>query len=157
MAMNQFDVPFRSVALVAATAKTVVGVKAAANVCLKLLEAKASFDGATSSNAPAVVDWNRSTFATNAPGTSSTSITLGNTKRDPGRAETIQATGAHTWTTEPTVLTAQDPTDIGQFNGIYHYIAPFASPLVIVGGQGFCVTITSPNNVNTTGKLTCEE
>ncbi len=155
MSMNQCDLPFRSVALVAATAKTVVGVKAAANVALKLLEAAASFDGATSSNAPVVVDFNRSTFATNPPSTSSTGLTP--LKRDPGRAETVQATAAHTWVVEPTVLTAAHSKDIGQFNGLYHYINPFASPHIIVGGQGFCITMTSPNNVNATGHLTIEE
>src|SRR5688572_20733405 len=155
MAHLQFDLPFRSVALTAATAKSTVGVKAAANVCLKLLEAAASFDGATSSNAPAVVDFDRSTFATNGPGTSSTSLTP--LKRDPGRAETVQATAAHTWTSQPTVLTANHSKDIGQFNGLYHYINPFSSPHIIVGGQGFVITMTSPNNVNATGHLTCEE
>lgn len=155
MAMNQFDVPYRSVACVAATAKSVVGLKAAANVALKLLEASVSFDGATSSNAPAVVDFNRCTFATNGPGTNSSSVTP--LKRDPGRAETIQATAAFGWTTEPTVLTANHSKDVGQFNGLYHYINPFASPHIIVGGQGFTITVTSPNNVNTTGSLAAEE
>jgi hypothetical protein len=157
MAANKFDVPFRTVALTAAVAKTVVGVKASTNVALELIEACASFDGATSSNAPAVVDFNRCTFATNSPGTNSTSLTLGNTKRDPGRAETIQATGAHTWSAEPTVLTAQHSKDIGQFNGLYHYINPFSAPHIIVGGQGFVITCSSPNNVNATGHLTCVE
>lgn len=155
MAFNQFDCNYRAVALTAAVAKTVVGVKAAANVCLKVLEAAVSADGATSSNAPLIMDNNRSTFATNAPGVSSTALTPG--KRDPGRAEVIQATAAHTWTTEPTVLTAQHSKDVGQFNGLYHYINPFSSPIIVVGGQGFALTLTSPNNVTATGHVTCEE
>lgn len=159
MAANRFDVPYRSVALVAATIKTVVGVKAATNVCLELLEAKATFDGATSSNAPAVVDFSRCTFATNSPGTNSTAYVPSATAgyRDPGRAETLQATAAVNWTTEPTVLSVQDPGDIGQFNGVYQYILPFNSPMIIVGGKGFVIAITSPNNVNSSGKLTCCE
>lgn len=157
MAGNIVDLPYRSVALSGATAKTVIGVQAAANIALKLLEASASFDGATSTNAPAVVDFNRVTFATNAPGTNSTAITEANTKRDPGRAETPQMQAGHTWTVEPTVLTAQHSKDVGQFNGLYHYIAPFSAPHIIVGGQGFCITITSPNAVNVSGHLTVEE
>lgn len=157
MAMNQFDAPFSSIALSAATAKSVVGVKAASNIALKLLEAAISFDGSTSSYTPAVVDFGRCTFATNSPGTNSTSLTLGNTKRDPGRQETIQATGGYGWTTEPTVITAQHSKDIGQYNGIYHYINPFASPIVIAGGAGFVIRANSPNAVNVTGHLTCEE
>jgi hypothetical protein len=155
VAANQFDVNASTVALTASTAKTVVGVLAATNVALKLLEASASFDGATSSNAPALVDFARITFATNPPGTNSTSVTPA--KREPGRAETIQATAGITWTAEPTVVTAQHSKDVGQFNGCYHLIHPFASPLVIVGAKGFGIRANSPNNVNFTGHLTCEE
>jgi len=157
MAANFFDAQGRSVALTAAVAKTVVGVKASTNVALRLLEASCSFDGATSSNAPAVVDFNSSTFATNAPGTNSTSLTLGNTKREPGRAETIQATGASNWSAEPTVLTAQFTRDIGVFNGLFDLIFPFNSPIIVVGGQGFCITVTAANNVNVQCGIHAEE
>lgn len=155
MAYNQFDVPASTVALTAATAKSVVGLLAATNVCVKITEAAVSFDGATSSNAPAVCEFMQATFATNGPGTNSTSVTP--PKRDTGRGETIQATAAKTWTTEPTVLTLQYPIDVGQFNGIYHYIHPFASPFICIGAKGCVIRITSPNNVNTSCKLTAEE
>lgn len=155
MAMNQFDVDAATVALVASTPKTVVGVLAAANVALKLTEASASFDGAVSTNAPVVVNFARITFATNPPGTNSSSFTPG--KRDTARRETVQATAATAWTSEPTVVTPQHSKDIGQYNGCYHYIHPFASPLVLEGGKGFGIRGTSPNNVNFTGHLTCEE
>lgn len=155
MAYNQFDVPATTVALTAATAKSVVGVKAASNICVKVTEVSTSFDGATSSNAPAVCEFMQSTFATNGPGTNSTSVTPA--KRDTGRAETIQATAAKTWTTEPTVLTLQRTLDIGQFNGVVVYMHPFASPFIIIGGQGAVLRINSPNNVNYSGGLTGEE
>ncbi len=155
MAANQFDVNFSQVSLTAATAESVVGVKAAANIALKILESSWSANGATSSNAPAVVDFARCTFATNPPGTASTSATA--QKRDPGRAETIQATAATTWTTEPTVVTPQHTKDIPQFNGCYHYIHPFSSPLIIPGGQGYVIRANSPNNVSCSGHLTAEE
>jgi hypothetical protein len=150
MACNQFDVPASTVACVAATPKSVLGSKAAANVCVKLTEVGASFDGATSSNAPAVCEFMQATFATNAPGTNSTTVTPA--KRDTGRAETVQGTHAKTWTVEPTVLTLQRPLDIGQFNGVVVYMHPFASPFVIIGGQGAALRITSPNNVNFTAR-----
>lgn len=155
MAMNQFDCDYNAVALTATTAKTVVGVKAAANIALKVLECSASFDGATSSNAPAKVEFGYCTFGANSPGTNSTSATL--RKRDPGRNETIQATGGHTWTTEPTTITVNHSKYVGQFNGLYHYIFPFASPQVCNGGEGYVIRSTSPNNVNTTGHITAEE
>lgn len=155
MAYNQFDVPALTVALTAATAKSVIGLKAAANVCVKITELSMGFDGATSSNAPATVEFMQSTFATNAPGTASTSVTPA--KRDTGRAETIQATAAKAWTTEPTVLALQRAIDVGQFNGLYHYIHPFASPFIVIGGQGCVCRVNSPNNVNGSFTLTGEE
>jgi hypothetical protein len=151
MAYNQFDVPFATVALTASTAQTVAGISAATNVVVQVTEVSFSFDGATSSNAPAVCEWDQNTFATNGPGTNSTSVTP--SKKDTGRGETIQATAAKHWTTEPTVLTQQWPIDIGQYNGVYHYIHPFASPFIIIGGKGGSLKINSPNNVNTSGKI----
>jgi hypothetical protein len=155
MAANIVDVPYGSVALTATTAKTVVGAKAATNQAIKMLEQSVSFDGATSSNAPAVVEFNTITFATNSPGTASTSVTP--LKREPGRAETTQLTAAKTWTTEPTVHAIVRTIDVGQYNGIYHYIHPFAAPHIVAGGAGFGIRITSPNNVNVSGHLTAEE
>lgn len=155
MAFLFADVNFRSVALVAATAKTVVGVKAPANQVLRIHEIAISFDGVTVANAPVVVDINRCTFGANSPGTNSTSFTP--LKRDPGRQETVQATAATAWSTEPTTLTAQQSIDVPEFNGLYHLIIPFTVPLIVVGGQGLVVTCTSPANVNCSGHLTFEE
>ncbi len=155
MAYNQFDVPATTVACTAATAKSVLGIKAATNVCVKVTEVSVSFDGATSTNAPAVCEFMQSTFGANSPGTNSTSVTP--PKRDTGRAETIQATAAKTWTTEPTTLTLQRTLDVGQYNGVVVYMHPFASPFIVIGGQGCVNRITSPNNVNFSGGLVGEE
>lgn len=155
MAFLQAEAGFTTLAFVATTAKSAVGVKAPTNQAIKILEEKVSFDGSTSSNAPAVVDFCRCTFATNAPGTASTSLTPA--KRDPGRAETVQSTAAFGWTTEPTVITVQTSIDIPQFNGVYHYIVPFAAPIIVAGGQGYVIRVTSPNNVNGSGGLLFEE
>ncbi len=155
MAYNQFDVPAETVALTATTKETVVGVLAAANVVVKITEASISFDGASSSNAPAVCEFDQITFATNAPGTNSTSVTPA--KKDTGRGETIQATSGKAWTSQPTAITLQWCIDVGQFNGLYHFIHPFASPFIVIGGKGCGISITSPNNVNYSGKITAEE
>jgi hypothetical protein len=151
MAWNQFSVPASTVACVASTIKTVVGVTAAANICVQITEASASFDGATSSNAPAIVEFDQITFATNAPGTNST--TSGPVKKDTGRGETFQCSGAKAWSAQPTVITSQWFLDIGQYNGVYHYILPFASPFICIGGKGCGISVTSPNNVNYSGKI----
>lgn len=155
MAGNIVDIPATTVALTATTAKSVIGVKAATNVRFRLTEVAISFDGATSSNAPAVNEFMQSTFATNGPGTNSTSVTP--PKRDTGYAETVQATAARTWSTEPTVLTLQRSLDVGQFNGTAVYMHPFSSPFMVIGAQGAVLRINSPNNVNWSGGLVGEE
>jgi hypothetical protein len=155
VAANIFDVPASAVACVAATAKTVLGVFAATNVRLKVTEYVASFDGATSTNAPAIVEANRCTFGANPPGTNSTSVTP--VKRDSGAAETIQATAGKAWTTEPTTHTQQRVYDVGQYNGTLVVMLPFSAPHIVVGASGFAIRVTSPNNVNFGGHITAEE
>jgi hypothetical protein len=155
MAANIFDVPANAVACVAATAKTVLGARAATNVRLKVTEVGVSFDGATSTNAPAVVEMNNCTFGASPPGTNSTSVTP--TKRDSGTAETIQATAARNWTTEPTTQTLARVLDVGQYNGLLVLMHPFSAPHLVVGGGGFVIRVTSPNNVNFGGYITAEE
>lgn len=155
MAMLQADLNFSAVACTATTAKTVAGVQAAANQAIKILELAISLDGATSTNTPALIEFGRCTFGANAPGTNSTTVTL--IKRDTGRGETIQTVGGKTWTVEPTTITVMEAAYVGQFNGLYHYILPFASPIVVPGGQGFVIRVTSPNNVNVSGHITIEE
>lgn len=149
------DLNIITTALAAATAKTVGGVLASTNVCLRVLGFAISFDGATSTNVPAKVEICTCTFATNPPGTNSTSLALA--KRDTGRPETIQATAGHTWTTEPTVITVLQTKYIGQFNGLWEILVPFATPLIVPGGDGFCIRVTSPNVVNCSGSITVEE
>lgn len=152
MAANVHDTAFNTVAVVTSTAKTVILETAAANIALKWLETAVSFDGATSSNAPAIVELVTSTAAGAGTSTSVTPV-----KRDAGRGETIQATAGKSYSAEPTVLSAIRVIDIGQYNGVYHYINPFASPYIIIGGKGGGMRITSPNNCNCSGHLTCEE
>lgn len=155
MARNFFSVPALTVALTAATPKSVVGLLAATNVCLDVNGFVASFDGATSSNAPATVEICTCTFATNGPGTNSTSVTPA--KNDTGRAETIQATAAKTWSTEPTVVTLYKALDLGQFNGCYENIVPFSTPIVYIGAKGGLIRVTSPNNVNGSFDILAQE
>lgn len=152
MAFLQAELPWTTIALVASTAKTLGGLKAAANQVIKILEILVSHDGATSSNAPDVTDVARCTFG--AAGTS-TSTTPG--KRDPGRAETIQTSGTTAYTAEPTTITPIWSFNLAQYNGLYHHLVPFADPLICVGGQGFVIRENSPNNVNGTGKISFEE
>jgi len=138
--------------LTASTAKSMGSVAAAANQPIKILEAMASHDGATSTNAPDVTDFARCTFGTAGTATSTTPL-----KKDPGRAETIQTTGKTNYTAEPTVVTPLKTVNVAQYNGVYHYITPQGNPLMVVGGQGFLIRQNSPNTVNGSGLIEFEE
>jgi hypothetical protein len=151
MAYNQGDVFGRTMAVTSGAIQTMLGIDAATNVVIQVTEATVSFDGATATNAPAVCEWDQITFATNAPGTNSTSVTP--SKKDTGRGETFQATAGKIWTTQPTVITIQWPLDIAQFMGAYHYIHPTQSPFIVIGGKGGGLSVNSPNSVNSSGKI----
>src|SRR5229473_128263 len=64
-----------AVALAAATAKTVIGAKAHANSGLLLSAATIAFDGVTASAVPVLIELSSLSWATNSPGTNSTSTT----------------------------------------------------------------------------------
>lgn len=91
-------------AVVASTtaAKTIIGVKSNAAFGIDLRKIAIGFDGVTAANAPVLVELVYATFATNAPGTNSTSVTPAQTY---GRVIASGVTAAVNWTAEPTVLT----------------------------------------------------
>lgn len=152
MAFLQGTVSVGSMALTASTAKTAVSLQAATNQAIKILEHLVSHDGATSTNAPDVTEIGRCTFGGAGTATSATIA-----KKDPGRSETVQTTGKYTYTAEPTTITAQYSANVAQYNGLWHYLVPFATPLIIAGGAGFVIRMTSPNNVNACVKADFEE
>src|SRR5438477_12189391 len=89
------------VALVATTAKTVLGVNAPAQFGCDLRGLEIAFDGVTTTDKPVLVEVCACTFATNPPGTASTANTV---QQIYGRAIVAGFTGAYAWTAEPTVI-----------------------------------------------------
>lgn len=87
------------VALVAATAKTVINVINATNELLRIIEFGVGFDGVTAANEPVTVELCRSTQATAGTGTSHTIVQSG------GPVRTVRATALRNYSAEPTVLT----------------------------------------------------
>ncbi len=147
--------PFPSVALAAATYKSVVGCLAPSDQRVVVHGFYIAFDGVTSTSVPALVEMCHSTFSANGPGTNSTSLTP--VAGDSGMAETPQLTAAHTWTTEPTVLTVYEnfliPTYMG--SGIVYY--PLRNTMKLAGGLGMVMRIKAPAIVNCLGALKVEE
>ncbi len=152
MAFLGFNVNIPATALVAATAKSVVSVVAAANQVVLVKEIIITHDGSTSTAVPVTIELCRSTQAGAGTATTATPV-----KRDPGRAETIQSVCKTNFTAEPTTLTAFETIYVPAYNGGVQQPIPLLNPVVIAGGAGFVVRATAPANVNLSGSLLCEE
>jgi hypothetical protein len=116
---TQVTVP---VPLVANVAKSVLGVQAPAGFGLELKKIRLGFYGVSASGVPGDVELCAATFATNAPGVgASTAVTP---QQVYGRAITPGFTAAHTWTSEPTVLTVVDTFPVSPNGGLLVYDLP---------------------------------
>ncbi len=134
-----------AVALTATTAKTVLGVKSHANFGLDLIKFRVAFDGVTASAVPALIEVCYCTFGANAPGTNSTSVTPSQAY---GRALTVGATAAKTWTTEPTPITVLAEFLLTPNGGTLLYDWPLGTSPDCALGEGFALRLTAPANVN---------
>jgi hypothetical protein len=142
-----------AVALAAATAKTVIGVKAHANSGIQLKWIWLSFDGVTSTAVPPLIELCAITWATNSPGTNSTSVTP---VQNYGRVLTAGFTAGRNWTAEPTVLTVIEELYLAADKGVVSAQWPLGqepdSPLA----EGFGIRVTAPAIVNVRAVLKVE-
>jgi hypothetical protein len=158
-----FGVPFggTSVVSTSTSSRTVAGVKARSNQAVRLWGFDVGFDGTTSTNPPGIVEIQQNTFAANAPGTNSNSVT--GQVIDFGRPETVQATAAKAWTTEPTAITTVEVFFIPSYMGSGIVFTPLTKPFVLAGATGpsggsMRVTQSSGGgSPNVAGTLKCEE
>lgn len=134
-----------AVALSAATAKCVLGFKAHANSSLIVVDFEVGFDGVTASAIPVLVELCYLTWATNGPGTNSTSVTV--TQRS-GRVLTFGATAGKTWTTEPTTVTVIRERLLTPNGGLVMYDYPLGKEPDCALGEGFALRCTAPATVN---------
>lgn len=141
------------VALVAATAKSVVGALAPATFGLDWLGWELAFDGVTATNPSVLVELCTCTFATNAPGTNST--TDGPTQ-EYGRTIAAGFTGAYGWTAEPTVVTPFDTLKLTPNGGLLvRDIDRSRSPDCAVS-VGFLIRLTAAQVVNCRASMLLE-
>lgn len=145
--------PATVVALTAATAKSIIGVAGATDFGIDLKKFRVAFDGVTAANAPVLVELCYATFATNAPGTASTSITAIAAAGRQNAATGISAAG--NWTTEPTVLTVLDSWLLTPNGGtiLYDFQNIGDTPDSALGTQGFVIRCNAPQAVNVRGTL----
>ena len=144
-----------AVALTAATTKTIIGVKAHANSGLQVKGFMVAFDGVTASAVPVLVEFCYSTWATNSPGTNSTSTTP---RQVYGRVATAGFTSGKTWTAanEPTVLTAQKEFLLAPDKGLIAYLWPLGQEPDSALAEGFVIRCTAPATVNVRATLDVE-
>lgn len=140
-----------AVALSAATAKSIVGVKAHANSGLLVCSFSVSFDGVTASAVPVLIEIGYCTWATNSPGTNSTSTTP---RQQGGRVLTAGFTSAKNWTAEPTTITqAFEEMLLTPNGGLVKYDFPLGTELDCALAEGFVIRCTAPATVNVRGGL----
>lgn len=136
-----------SVTLVTATAKSILGVKSGATTAnhgVDWLKYRVSLDGTTASAVPVLVELCTATFATNAPGTNSTSVTI---VTDYGRHASTGFSAAKTWSSEPTVLAPLDSFLLTPNGGTVMYDWPLATSPDSPLGEGFVIRCTAPAGV----------
>jgi len=142
-----------AVALAAATAKSIIGAKAHANSGLQLKSFEVAFDGVTAAGVPVLVEVMYATFATNSPGTASTSGTV---RQQYGRLLTAGFTCAYAWTTEPTVLTPIKRFTLAPDKGIIAYQWPLGQEPDSALAEGFVIRCNAPAIVNANASMVLE-
>jgi hypothetical protein len=144
-----------AVALSAGVARSVLGVKAHANSGLQLKGFEVAFDGVSASAVPVVVELLYSTWATNSPGTQSTSCTV---RQQYGRVLTAGFTAAYAWAAanEPTVLTLLKRFTIAPDKGLYAWQWPLGQEPDCALAEGFVIRCNAPAAVNVNGGLFVE-
>jgi len=135
-----------AVALTAGTARTILGAKANAAGPLDLQKIKVAFDGQTTA-VPVLVEVCYCSFATNGPGTQSTSVTPTLLY---GRSTTLGWTAAKSWNAanEPTTITPFDEFLLSPNGGLVMYDYPLGTTPDTNLGEGIVLRCTAPAAVN---------
>lgn len=142
-----------AVALAANTAKSVCGVKAHANSGIQLKGVVVAFDGVTASDVPVLVEVCYCTFATNGPGTNSTSTTPQQTY---GRVLTAGFTSGKTWTSEPTTVTPIKELLLAPDKGVIAFQWPLGQEPDSALAEGFVIRCNAPAVVNVRATMDVE-
>jgi hypothetical protein len=139
-----------TVALVGATAKSVIGVSGTSAFGVDLKKFRVAFDGVTATAVPVLIELCVATFATNPPGTSSTTVTV---QQVYGRTITPGFTAAKNWTAEPTVLTPIDEFLLDPNKGLVLYDFPLGDTPDTAVSNGFVLRMNAPVAVNVRSTL----
>lgn len=134
-----------AVSLAAATAKTVLGIKSADDFGVDLKKVWWGFTGTTASEAPVTCELCYCTWASNAPGTNSSSVTPIQVY---GRTIAHGVSAAKTWTAEPTTLTAIGEIPLTPNGGTLLYDLPLGDTFDSAPDHGFALKFTAAASVS---------
>lgn len=121
------------------TVKSILGAKAHANSGLILKALSIEFQGIIATGEPVLVELCYATWATNSPGTNSTSCTV---RQGTGRVLTAGFTAGYGWSAEPTVLTVLEPHFIHPQAGVIYQI-PLGDEYDAALAEGFVLRCTA--------------
>ena len=128
------------VALVAATAKTVLCILGSANDTVSLKRVRVSFNSVAATDAPAIVEVGIITALGSYTGTTPLQIT--------GSPLASSCTSGFNATAEPTYNRIFEATYVPANNGLYDWYYPLGEEPLCAAGQGFGVRITAPQAQN---------
>ena len=149
MADQIFTLQDSEVALVAATAKTIIQVVAPANHRQRILGWGVFFDGTSVTAEPVQVELIRQS-------TAGTSAALTPVKDDDSLAESILSTARKTFTVEPTSGDILDVVEVHPQQG-YEVMYPLGQEKKCGGGDRVGIRCTAPAAVNVRAKMRVEE
>lgn len=125
----------------AATVRSILGVKATADFGIDLLSFEVDLDGVVAAEKPVLFELCAATFATNPPGTNSTSVTV---RQRRGRLSAQGISAAKNWTAEPTVLTVIEEFSLDPNKGIWRMDESLGESADCDLAGGFVIRATVP-------------
>jgi hypothetical protein len=137
-----------AIALTAATAKTVLSVKAHANSGIQLIGYKLAFDGVTSTDKAVVIELCSCDYATAGTSSAVTPVQIS------GRVITPGFTAAKTYTAEPTTLVVVDEWTLSPIGGTGLLDIPLGNEFDADLSKGYVLRLTAPTSgVNVRGSM----
>ena len=149
MAGVRISVPSGEVALSAGVAKTVLSAQAAANHRVLLKSIKVFFKGIVTTDTPVKVELIR--LSSDGTATGATEV-----KVNEGDNETIQTTGKHTYTVEPTVGDVIEVWEVHPQTGLVVFYPQGEEP-VVIGGNVIGLRCTAAQAQTVAANFTIDE
>ena len=134
-------------------AKSLLGVKAHANSGLQVVGIRLAFIGVTASEVPASVELCYCTWATNSPGTNSTSTTP---RQRSGRVLTAGFTSGTLWTSEPTTVTPLMEFALTPNGGLVIEGIPLGQEPDSALAEGFVIRVNTTATVSARGTISVQ-